>query len=203
MATRRKDPELARLADRLTIRHLRVSVRESERRGELQDGRDEEPLLEQKLRCIAVVGAGASEPLVGRGNALAGDLERRFASSREEQKGREAELFRLERVYGLDRDDFETRLAALSRTPEVAPFVRQEIAQQYNLRHPTLLGYELLAHLLKHRFLDAIVSFNFDELLDQSLDDELGTTGYCKLVSDRDAVGTVTDPDDSNYLPVY
>ncbi|HEV7492453.1 SIR2 family protein [Baekduia sp.] len=192
--------DLGTLADRLIVRHLRVSIPDPIRRQELQEGRRPEVLLEQRVRCIAIVGAGASAPLLQRGDALALGLEKEFAS---DEVSRGAELSRLERVYGLDPTHFETRLAALSRTPEVAQAVRQHIAQHYAYRHPTILGYELLAHLLKHRFLDAIISFNFDELLDQSLDDELGSDEYRCLVSDRDAVGTVTDPDEPDYLPLY
>jgi len=50
---------------------------------------------------------------------------------------------------------------------------------------PPQLGYELLAHMLKHRFIDDIVTFNFDEVLDVSLDNELGENEYYKIVSDH------------------
>lgn len=187
------------LADRLILRHLRISVPTSHMRHDLQRGRKSEPLLEQQIRCIAVVGAGASVPLLQRGDELATQLE----EGHKDDKGRRAELFRLQRVYGLDPQDFETRLAALSRTPESAQGVREEISEQYAYRHPTILGYELLAHLLKHRFLDAVISFNFDELLDQSLDDELGADSYRRLVSDRDCVDVEHNADSHDYLPLY
>jgi hypothetical protein len=197
-------PELAQLADRLIVRHLRVSLPEYETRRELQRGYEHEPLLTLKTRCVAVVGAGASAAaLFDRGKALADSLEKQFAASPEEDNARRAELFRLQRVYGLDPADFETRLAALSRTPEVTQQVQHAITKRYDYRHPTILAYELLAHLLKHRFIDAVISFNFDELLDQSLDDELGPDEYRRLVSDRDCVSVVSDPDDAHYLPLY
>lgn len=151
------------------------------------------------MRSIAVIGAGASAPLLRRGEELAMKLE----ENETDRAGFEAELFRLERVYRLDRRDFETRLAALSRTPQAAQLVRERISEDYAFRHPTILGYELIAHLLKHRFLDAVISFNFDELLDQSLDDELGTDGYRRLVSDRDCVNVNNDPDSPEYRPLY
>jgi hypothetical protein len=192
---------LTELADQLIIRHLRVSIPAEDVRLELQKGLRREPLLDQKLRCVALVGAGGSAALFDRGAALAKELEDEFSSPND--KGRRAELFRLQRIYKLDPEDFETRLAALSRTPEVTQHIRQTIAERYGYRHPTILGYELLAHLLKHRFLDAIISFNFDELLDQSLDDELGRDGYRRLVSDRDCADVVKNPDDPGYLPLY
>jgi hypothetical protein len=200
MAPRRKQSELTTLADRLIIRHLRVSVPDADARHELQREHTPEPWLEQRVRCVAVVGASASAPLLSRGDALATQLEKQF---RDQDDARRAELFRLQRVYGLDPKDFETRLAALSRTPEITYQVREAISEWYAYRHPTILGYELLAHLLKHRFLDAIISFNFDELLDQSLDDELGQKAYRRLVSDRDCLGVAGDPDSPDYLPLY
>jgi hypothetical protein len=201
MSSRReRQTPLSQLADRLVIRHMQVSTPDVEvRRRALQD-RTPEPRLGRRLRSVAIVGAGASAPLLGRGDELATSLEHEFAADAE---GRQAELFRLQRVYGLDPRDFETRLAALSRTPDVTQHVRERIAASYAYRHPTILGYEVLAHLLKHRFLDAIISFNFDELLDQSLDDELGPHEYRRLVSDRDCVNVVDDPDASDYLPLY
>lgn len=196
----RPNSALTALADRLIIRHLRVSVPNTRMRNDLQKERLPDPLLQKQMRCIAVIGASASAPLMKRGDALATQLEKRF---RDQDDARRAELFRLQRVYKLDGDDFETRLAALSRTPEITQEVKGMIAEWYAYRHPTILGYELLAHLLKHRFLDAIVSFNFDELLDQSLDDELGSDGYRRLVSDRDCIDVETDPDSLDYLPLY
>jgi|GEM_PF-5229375 len=40
------------------------------------------------------------------------------------------------------------------------------------------LAYELISHLTKHRFIDHLISLNFDEVLDAALDDELGHGGY-------------------------
>jgi hypothetical protein len=193
--------DLTELADQMIIRHLRVSIPADDVRLQLGKAHRPEPLLERKLRCVAVVGAGASAALFARGDALATELEEKFSFPKD--KERKADLFRLQRVYKLDPAEFETRLAALSRTPEVTQHIRQAIADRYGCRHPTILGYELLAHLLKHRFLDAIINFNFDELLDQSLDDELGVDGYRRLVSDRDCVSAVENPDDPDYLPLY
>jgi hypothetical protein len=182
------------------LRNLQVSVpRDLELRHELQHGRRSEQMFERRMRCVAVVGAGASAPLHRRGAQLAKELVKRET----DKHAYDEELSRLHRVYGLDIEDFETKLAALSRTPQTDQRVREHVSREYADRHPTVLGYELLAHLLKHRFLDAVISFNFDELLDQSLDDELGVGGYRRLVSDRDCGEVVHDPDASNYLPLY
>jgi hypothetical protein len=50
------------------------------------------------------------------------------------------------------------------------------------------LGYELIAHFLRHGFVDHVVNFNFDEALDVALDNELGRHGYRRVLSDSDVV---------------
>lgn len=199
--------KLSTLADTLILRHLQVSLPDvDDDRTDLREACEPDERFEKRVRCVAIVGAGASAPRFDRGDKLADRLEGQFDDrSAEDKRARLDELYRLERVYDLDPEGFETRLAALSRNPNSTEVVRRAIASYYHYRHPTNLSYELLAHLLKHRFLDAIISFNFDELLDQSLDDELGIGGYRRLVSDRDAVEAVADPDDEHraYLPLY
>lgn len=50
------------------------------------------------------------------------------------------------------------------------------------------LAYELIAHFLRHGFVDHVVNFNFDEALDVALDNELGSGGYRRILSDSDVV---------------
>ncbi len=40
------------------------------------------------------------------------------------------------------------------------------------------LGYEIISHFISHRLIDHVISFNFDEYLEVSLDDEIGEDGY-------------------------
>jgi len=197
---RRNDPDLRSLADRLIARHVRISVPDTTVRvllasTQLRSPDDTDP-IEHSVRCVAVVGAGASFPLLSRGDELAGTLEHDYGRD-------DVELDRLALVNNLNPKYFETRLIALSKTPDVARKVRQTISDQYDVRHPPMLAYELLAHLLKHRFLDAIISFNFDELLDRSLDDELDSAEYRRVVSDRDCADVQSDADADDYLPLY
>ena len=195
-----REGNLAVLADTLIARHLRTSLPDITVRVDVADEQQSSlyprDAVELLTRCIAVVGAGASEPLCARADELATKLEEDFGRD-------DTELERLELVSGFDPKAFETRLIALSRTPEAASQVRDTISEEYNIRHPALLGYELLAHLLKHRFLDAIISFNFDELLDRSLDDELSKDEYRRVVSERDCAEIQTDADSPKYVPLY
>jgi hypothetical protein len=183
----------------MLIRHLQLSLPEELR--EVLAGLPTALKKEAKreYRVIALVGAGASAAVVGIGRELANQL---IAEERDIE-GYKSELQRLGQVTRLDEDDLETQLAALSRTPDREKRVRQSIAETYRIRHPTLLTYELLAHLLKHRFLDAIVTLNFDELLDQSLSDELGEQEYIRIISERDCHGVEADPGKPSYTPIY
>jgi hypothetical protein len=195
------------LARELLTRHLQVSFPSYERIPDwVPDQRwiptsDLERNMKKRLRTVAVVGAGASWPETKLGAKLATVLERDLGAGKESQ--RKAELDRLEVVFGLDRKAFETRLAALCSNPEDERRVRSTISKHYGLRHPTLLTYEVVAHLLKHRYIDAIISFNFDELLDQSLEDELGVNEFARVVSERDCPRLQLDPDQPDYRPLY
>ncbi|MBE0478016.1 SIR2 family protein [Candidatus Aerophobetes bacterium] len=40
------------------------------------------------------------------------------------------------------------------------------------------LGYEIISHFISHRLVDNVISFNFDECLEVSLDDEIGEDSY-------------------------
>jgi hypothetical protein len=144
---------------------------------------------------VAIVGAGASKPMLSAAEDLAKELEEKLDKDRQE---REIELDRLENVYGLKRNSFETRLTAMCRTPESERKIKKEISKRYRHFHPSLLTYELLAHLLHHRYLDTIISYNFDELLDQSIEDELGTNEYTRVVTERDC-----DPSKTAEGPLF
>lgn len=143
-------------------------------------------------RTIAVVGAGASRdadlPLAKEAIELVKVALRRPRSDREDELDQRlaAELRRLESVYRLNRDDFETTLLALGAIGYMSDRLREILKQLYSAGGCALLQYEMLAHLLKHRFLDAIINFNFDELLDRAIEDELRRGEYRFVLSDGD-----------------
>ncbi len=78
---------------------------------------------------------------------------------------------------------------------------------------PPLLVYELVAHLLKHGFIDHVITFNFDELLDGALTNELGNDAYLRIFSGFECVsmrdqnkptlikihGTVSSPESMRF----
>ncbi len=192
-AKRRRD--LDDLANALLVRHLQASWPEPRESMPSWFGDAPPRGYRERLRTVAVVGAGASYPMESIADDLATELEQELDRDGHD---REVELDRLENVYALDRHNFETRLTAICRTPEAERKVQERISERYRHRHPSLLTYELLAHLLHHRFLDAIISFNFDELLDQAIDDELGPNEYWRVVTERDC-----DPGTPAPAPLY
>jgi hypothetical protein len=191
------------LADFLIARHINASIAPDDlelRRSMLSGAPEAWAQTERRFRCIAVVGAGASAPVLERGDDLAMSLIQQFHV---DQKAVQAEHDRLKRITAVDPVEFESQLAAIGATVGDARRVRAAISELYNVRHPTVQAYELIAHLLKHRFLDAVISMNFDELLDQSLEDELGVGEYERIVSDRDCVNVQTTPERDDYIPLY
>jgi hypothetical protein len=159
---------------------------------------------EGQCQIIVVVGAGASNAACGiaTGSSAAEALKKEF--TREPAEGSadrpgtglqvdfiSEEINNLALQYNLPEGDFETILLALSkfyRQPVLAR-LRDIFARRY---HPAL-GYEILSHLLKYRFVDAVVNFNFDEILDQSLTDELGEDGFHKIILDGHCPGRVDE----------
>ncbi|MDO5972054.1 SIR2 family protein [Flavivirga aquimarina] len=81
--------------------------------------------------------------------------------------------------------DFETSLSLLTNFLPVSK-IRALIKDTYDYRYSPTLFYEIVAHLFKHRFIDIIINFNFDELLDQAIEDEIGDGGFDKIISDGD-----------------
>ncbi len=81
--------------------------------------------------------------------------------------------------------DFESTLALLSEFYSVKD-LRSTIQRIFGRQYYPSITYEIIAHMLKHRFVDAVINFNFDELLDQAIDEELGSTEYRKILSDGD-----------------
>jgi len=81
--------------------------------------------------------------------------------------------------------DFETALVLLSKFFPSSK-LREIIVQLYSFRHGPTLFHDIISHLLKHRFIDIVINFNFDELLDQCIEDELGAKYYDSILSDGD-----------------
>ena len=144
---------------------------------------------EHKMRRIVlVVGAGASLNAckeIPKGDKGAKILKEKLTQNNPELiEIVNSEIKRLNKIYRLGEEDFETQLLALSKFWPIK--LVEEIKKLYNQRFHTSLTYEIIAHLFKHRFIDVIINFNFDELLDQAIEDEFLKNEYYKIISDGD-----------------
>ena len=159
----------------------------------------------KKRTIVVVVGAGASS----YGNMPLGKdaieiLKNKFRINPE---AFQYTLDELESVYRFDRTTFETNLLAFSKFRPNS--LLDELNRMYSHRYFPIFCYEMLAHLLKHRFIDVIINFNFDEFLDQSIDDEVGIDEYYKIIFDGDCPEHFLSKDSSDDyeekpdLPVY
>ena len=152
-------------------------------------------------RVIAIVGAGASSicglPLAKEG----ADVLKSLTTMPKEML--DSELEKLTGLYNLPQNTFETLLMALSANNYIANETKINLTQLYKIRYIPNLFYEIIAHFLKHKFIDAIINFNFDELLDQSIEDELDEDEYRYIISDGDCPESISLSNTESWLPLY
>jgi len=155
-------------------------------------------------RNILIVGAGAaiSElPFFLTGNGAIKAIEKRLkldeifeSFGKFEKRYRSLASHYYKTVYSEDTkiDDIQKQLAFEGRLSLLLDFfdkqdVIDEIKNILDFQHLYCQFYDIAAQLFKHRFIDVIVNFNFDELLDNAIEEEIGTSGmYHKIVQDSD-----------------
>lgn len=166
----------AELAELLRINHLQKSgVNLKKVFNGRYAGKDE-------YRIVVLVGAAASYEAGMESSKRAVVALKKLLKCDEEQF--KHDIDKLTTVYRLNEGDFETNLLALSYQKGYR--LRDELKELFNCKYFPLQSYEILAHFLKHRFVDAIINFNFDELLDQSIMDEFATGYYHKIITEGD-----------------
>ena len=84
-------------------------------------------------------------------------------------------------------ETFETRLSILSHFVPTGS-IRDEISKLFAYKTLPSRFYEILAHLFKNRFIDAVINFNFDETLDQAINEEISTGQLKRIVSDGECM---------------
>jgi hypothetical protein len=162
-------------------------------------------------RTVLVVGAGASSGAFGDAcpgtEAALQELQRVLAGSRPDRarapdgppSGEDPE----QTGSGDAPGHFERALAALAQEHGDAR-VREELVRMYGNRYRPHLSFEIIAHLFKHRFIDAIINFNLDELLDEAIEGEMGTAEYQRVYFEGQCRGL--DPllvDSRLKVPLY
>jgi ribosomal protein S18 acetylase RimI-like enzyme len=106
--------------------------------------------------------------------------------------------------HGLDEATLEEVTQVACKYLAVREIVIDELKRQCRVPtegfvHPPLPAYELLAHMVKHGLIDHIISFNFDEFLDESLLNELGPA-HRRIISERDTLVSETLPQSVSCL---
>ncbi len=193
--------EIIGLAQRLAANHIKnsdtntSSSRITSRLLNIleDDAKNYAKTYKQERNIVVIVGSGASKSAgVKMGNEAITDLLSYFDNNYIRETTIKQECKRLADLHSMPDDEFETRLMALGRFPHLKDILTSELKKIYAHKYPSVFTYELLAHYLKHRFIDAIINFNFDELLDQSIKDELGSGKYFHILSDGDCNNLIT-----------
>jgi SIR2-like domain len=149
-----------------------------------------------KSRNVFILGAGASlnaYPKIFKNGDMAAECIEKNLKFNELIKNKDFVLKKEEIESKLlqgkteKHTSFETRLTVLSHFFPVES-IREEIVQLFNYRTLPSKFYEILAHLFKNRFVDAVINFNFDETFDHALDEEISTGQLKKIISDGDCV---------------
>jgi len=164
----------------------------------------------KRERFIGIVGAGASNEASYKYMPCAEEASKEIRAIIDKSKLKDLideELERLKLLYKLKEDDFETLLFAWSKYDRKS--VLGALKKMCEIKHVPHIVYESLAHLLKHRFLDILINFNYDELLDDSLNEELSPQDRKFIYSDGDCPENLEDFQDEMLIgkrlkkPVY
>jgi Effector-associated domain 11 len=179
------DPIVAELAQELASNYYRVSFGSALHSVKPETIFKTPPSNKETSlkRNILIVGAGAtyaSCPYMPYGKQLRAYLE-------SERGG----LYKtVTRHYDIFHPVFnvETYLAFLDRKlkPNEKQDLKTDLQKIYNRRYLPTHTYEIIAHLFKHRFIDVIINFNFDELLDEAIAEELGKSDYYNILNESD-----------------
>jgi hypothetical protein len=143
---------------------------------------------EYRTRNIVVVGAGCSmdsysgmpggEMLIKRfrveNEKFDDSILRRYEQDKKE----------IQSITGRDTLSFENYLYIMSKSYMTQPEIRKLIDDYTNFKYSPVYFNEIIAHMLKHSFIDAVINFNFEETLDQAISEEIGEGNYHNIISD-------------------
>lgn len=149
----------------------------------------------ERVRNVLIVGAGASHDgykAFPTGFALREEVKLLYEKEII-KKGFLADKFEAEEdeiidITGKDELTFENYLYLLSNFFVKQNELREKIKDMTGFRHSISLFNEIVAHMLKHAFLDIVINFNFEETLDYSIEEEIGKDNYHKIISDGNCI---------------
>lgn len=214
-----KDEVLIELADKMTLNAIHISCEKAEEEYAIQSLIKNDKLIENKPvtdigrhRTILIIGAGASKnanknlySATEAAKKIFNGLNKKFKlnSKKNNKTILEKELEFLGSVYQLNEEEFETKLLACSRFDK--EFVLKKLEHLYGYKHIISEAYEIIGHLFKHRFIDVIINFNFDEILDNVIEEEMTGSDYWRIFSDGDCPEKYSDflVSERLRLPIY
>jgi hypothetical protein len=189
---------------------------ESEKSTESKEGtppKVSEPKVSDILRHrnILIVGAGASHDsykCIPLGQQLIDQLKKRYESSINQFDGLKRKYDKrvddLVQERGVNNLDFETYMSLFSEFILSEEEIRDFLHEFTEYKNSPSLFYEVAAHMFKHSFIDVIINFNFDELLDNAIEEELGRNNYRFVLSDGDCFDVVDAMVDGRIkTPIY
>ncbi|MCE6991956.1 SIR2 family protein [Dyadobacter sp. CY323] len=152
----------------------------------------------RRVRNILIVGAGATRNANESIPTAWGVVESLYDHHGKDNPAFKISLQKIEddiknNYPGAVTDSFEAKLRELEKVIG-GPSLRAELRQQLGYKHVTSQFYEIVGHMFKHRLIDVIINFNFDEILDNVIDDEMGAGEYYKILLNGHC------PDDFNDL---
>lgn len=140
----------------------------------------------QSERFILITGAGVSHAATKGAMPLADEaikvIKKKVLESGISESILEEELENLTLSTNLKRNEFETQLLAYSKFSPKG--VKKGLREMCQYNYMPNLEYEILAHMLKHRFIDVALNFNFDEMLDAALKEEVSEGDFNYIFSD-------------------
>jgi hypothetical protein len=149
----------------------------------------------ERVRNVLIVGAGASHDsyrAFPTGQGLRDEVkllyENEIRKSDFLTKKFEAEEGEIRDITGKPGLTFENYLYLLSNFFVTQNALREKIKDMTGFRHSISLFNEIVAHMLKHAFLDIVINFNFEETLDYSIEEEIGKDNYHKIISDGNCI---------------
>ncbi len=148
-----------------------------------------------RIRNILLIGAGSSYDVykgIPVGKGLIQEVKERYV------KEITAIDFLSEKFQSLENDikditgetdlNFENYLYILSEHFVTQKDLREKIKEMTGFKYAVSLFNEIVAHMLKHCFIDVVINMNFEETLDQVIKEEIGNPNYINVLSDGDCV---------------
>ncbi len=186
------EPIIDEMAYELALNYIHISFGEEmpnlEKRSIFSDKKDNHYLGKmEKSRNILIVGAGATHascPYIPFGRRLKEYLEYKNPRYKQEMSSYMVRSS-LNRRFPFDPEDY---LGVLNnKLGESERFkLRDSLQNIYNKKYLPTHVYEKIAHMFKHQFFDVIINVNFDELLDEAIQEEMGSSNYYSISNEAD-----------------